>query len=309
MRLAFEKRLMGPRHQECDPATELGMRRRRRWFQTFSIVALLTATAAADGANPTVSVTLSGNLRAGSAEINAQLAQLVSPNAGGTATFTTLSNFAAYSTRVDIFDSLHGKHAVYLFFFHDDLGFNPNPPGGGADAAGTSSRWVVRVVVDGSDLEGGTLGVPFQLGADGFIDFDNDGQLLMPVSGMKLLTMSQMVLNDWVPGTSITPIAVYLSTVTQFVGTGQLDSVTESASTPDCTDGVAQLHVGLTAIANVLARISKPRNSTEKRHLLTYLTRVESAVSVARSTAVPLADTLCFVSFRQPCVNSTNLAC
>ncbi len=109
----------------------------RRVLMRFGVLlaaALHIATASAQMPE-TESLTLAGNLDAGSA--------VTSGIPANPTTYSMLNATAQFSTFVDLFDSLMGRHTLTIYFFHT-----------------STNAWTVNGYVDGSEITGGTAGIP-----------------------------------------------------------------------------------------------------------------------------------------------------
>jgi len=114
------------------------MRKTKIVSTTVSVFVFLMTTfsvARSDDTNPTVSVTLSGNLTTTGQGIDQAAPFLTAPTS-----FATLTYYADYSTNVDIYDSVHVKHQISLFFFKN----SSIPPEGEGANNNTVSSWTVR---------------------------------------------------------------------------------------------------------------------------------------------------------------------
>lgn len=117
-------------------------------------------------------VAISGNLDASSSSIALATIPTVPTAASGsvatTPTFKDINDKAQFSTVVNVFDSLGGKHEVNIFYFHSD----------------TPNVWQARAYVKSEDVNaGGTpVGYPRLVGAATTMTFGPDGKLANPVS-------------------------------------------------------------------------------------------------------------------------------
>lgn len=98
-------------------------------------------------------VDISGNLDATESILTNGAADI--PAAGST--YLELADAASYQTVVDVYDSLGASHSVSIFFYHTDDG-----------------EWVARGYVDGGEVDGGTTGIPTQIGT-ATLEFGSDG--------------------------------------------------------------------------------------------------------------------------------------
>ncbi|MBI3448217.1 MAG: flagellar hook protein FlgE [Acidobacteria bacterium] len=79
-----------------------------------------------------------------------------------------------FTTTVPVFDSLGGRHDVSVTFTPTDTNAN-----------GALDQWNYDVTVDGGQVNGGTAGTPFSLGA-GTIVFDAQGQVTAPGGNVSI---------------------------------------------------------------------------------------------------------------------------
>lgn len=172
----------------------------------------------------TQNVTVSGNLDAGA----------VGSNSGtfpASPTFTQLNDptLTDFQIPVDVFDGLGGKHAVNLFFAKDSS-WTPTPA---QIAAGQSTRWMVRAYVDGEEVQGGTAGVPVQLGGTGTMYFADDGSRTLPVVGTPVIANATLpstapLTGRWANGApSSDGVNFNLEPFTQYDNTSLVNSVSQ----------------------------------------------------------------------------------
>ena len=125
-----------------------------------------------------------------------------------TVTYADLNAFAAYSTVVDVFDSLGEKHTVSLFFYHTDI-----------------NEYTVRGYVNNEDVDtAGTLkGYPRQVGQT-TLTFGGNGQRNpLPVVGTPDFTTNIAWNNDSEAGT----VAFTFSPMTQYSAQSNILSITQ----------------------------------------------------------------------------------
>jgi flagellar hook protein FlgE len=177
----------------------------------------------------TRSAQVSGNLDA-SSPITAV------PGAGST--FAELNNAAAFSTFVEVFDSLGASHTVTLFYFHT-----------------AASTWEVNAYVDGGEIAGGTAGIPSQIGT-AELTFNNAG--LRTAVGDPDMTANA----TWINGSAASDIDITFNPYTQFSAPSSVNSISQDGngvgnivSISVEADGTlfAQLDNGLTSSVGRLA--------------------------------------------------------
>jgi flagellar hook protein FlgE len=149
-------------------------------------------------------VSIAGNLNASSD----QLAAGTNPAVDYT-TFADLNANADFSTFVDVFDSLGNPHAVTVSYFHLQTG------------VGLGGTWQAVAYVDGSDIDGGTAGVPEVLG-ETTINFTTSGV----VSGG---TPTATLTGAWANGTS-SSISVEFEPYTQFATASNVSKISQDGT-------------------------------------------------------------------------------
>ncbi len=158
-------------------------------------------------------ITIAGNL---DAESDVQTVIADYP-AAGTATAgagVQLSAFSAnanFSTFVDVFDSLGGKHTVTTYFYN-------NGPGGG------TNNWDVRTVVDGSDIAGGTAGEAIEIG-NVTLQFGSNGTQASPLDDIINANNIQ-----WNNGSGAGNVAINFSPFTQFASASNIQSISQDGT-------------------------------------------------------------------------------
>ncbi len=158
----------------------------------------------------TTQVSISGNLDASSATIDPATIPTVPTAASGsvatTPTFRDINDRAQFSTVVNVFDSLGGKHEVNIFYFHSN----------------TSNTWQARAYVKSEDVNaGGTpAGYPRLIGSAANLTFGPDGKLTGPASITATL--------PWSGGADDTQsITFNLSNFTQYSAGSNVLSITQ----------------------------------------------------------------------------------
>lgn len=161
----------------------------------------------------TNTITIAGNLDA-----EADIATVVADYpAAGTAipgagiTISEFSDDATFSTFVDVFDSLGGKHTVTVFFYNNG-------------ASGGTNNWDVRAIVDGSDITGGTPGEAIEIGNQ-TIQFGNNGTQDSPLD--DIVTATNIA---WGNGSGLGNIAINFSPFTQFASASNIQSISQNGT-------------------------------------------------------------------------------
>jgi flagellar hook protein FlgE len=188
----------------------------------------LNVNVQATGDVDTSAITITGNLDPGqpddvSPQVATPIAGFVTvPNpAGGIEvagqTFATLSDQADFQTSVDVFDSLGASHTVTTFFYHSTLGDASVPQ---------NSVWTVQSVVDGAEINGGTAGVPFQIGS-AQIEFGSNGLRTNP----PIAPAFDMQANPaWSSGAAAGDIGFNFNPFTQFASPSNIGSISQNGT-------------------------------------------------------------------------------
>lgn len=170
----------------------------------------------------TSTVTIAGNLDASTATVDlTSIPAVTAAGASGatsTTTYAQLSALAAFSTSVDVFDSLGGTHTITFFFFHSDNAAN---------------EWQVRGYVNSEDVDisGSATGLP-RLVTDstlvvgtGALDltFDTDGTRNNVPAGNVDLAASIA----WNNGATTGAINLLFDPFTQFATNSNIQSITQ----------------------------------------------------------------------------------
>lgn len=159
----------------------------------------LNVNAVSQSSVETQNVTISGNL-------DASTGFTVQPTGVGT-TFAQLSSAATFSTFVDVYDSLGDSHTVTMYFFHT-----------------AANTWTAAAYADGSEVSGGTTGLPSQLGANSTITFTSGGvRTTTPASDIN-------VTNTWQSGATAADIDILFDPLTQFSSASNIQSITQDGS-------------------------------------------------------------------------------
>lgn len=145
----------------------------------------------------TLSVTLGGNLDASTA-----ISVSNAPAAGDS--WSELSAKAAFSYRLDIYDSLKATHETRLFFFHL-----------------AKQNWEVLEYVDGGEVQGGATGTPAAItNAFASLTFDGNGNRTNPpTSGSFDFTGARVA---WANGAQELPFNVTFTPISQYAATSSL---------------------------------------------------------------------------------------
>ena len=144
-------------------------------------------------------VTITGNLDASSDIIGAV------PAVPGSS-FADLNNAAAFSTFVDVFDSLGGSHTVTVYFFHTG-----------------SNQWQVNAYVDAGDV-GGAVGDPALIGGV-TMGFDATGQKNLPVALPDFTANA-----TWSNGSNAGAIDFNLAPFSQFSSPSNIESINQDGT-------------------------------------------------------------------------------
>ena len=159
----------------------------------------------------TSEVTLAGNVDATESALPGGAADIPVP---GDADFSYagLSNKAVFSNVVNVFDSLGAKHTVTMFFFKT------------ADAAAgppaVQATYEVRAYADGSEVTGGTDGVPVLVGSKA-MTFDENGERDPAPAAPDFTTDI-----DWSNGAADSEIDFTFSPFTMYATGSNISSIT-----------------------------------------------------------------------------------
>ena len=160
------------------------------------------------GTVATTEVDIAGNIDASSDLVNTA----VIPDPGlvipPTVTYSDLNSFAAYSTVVDVFDTLGEKHTISMFFYHTD-----------------TNEYTVRGYVNNEEVDAtGTLtGYPRLIG-EKVITFGGNGQRNpLPVVGTPDFTTNI----TWKNQSELSDIAVTFSPMTQYSAQSNILSISQ----------------------------------------------------------------------------------
>ena len=160
------------------------------------------------GTVATTEVDIAGNIDASSDLVNTA----VIPDPGlvipPTVTYSDLNSFAAYSTVVDVFDTLGEKHTISMFFYHTD-----------------TNEYTVRGYVNNEEVDAtGTLtGYPRLIG-EKVLTFGGNGQRIpLPVVGTPDFTTNI----TWKNQSELSDIAVTFSPMTQYSAQSNILSISQ----------------------------------------------------------------------------------
>ena len=166
--------------------------------------------------SPTGNIKVGGNL--------SSMSEITAPPTAAT-TFQDINRAASFSSSVEIYDSLGGRHAVSLSFFKT---------GDGA--------WKAQAFVDSAET-GGTAGVP-QLIGEIDLGFDEYGQI---AAGSN----ATMNANVTFAGAAASAIAIDFSAMTQFANQSSINNVNADGQGAGDITGYEMLEDG-----SILARLS-----------------------------------------------------
>lgn len=144
----------------------------------------------------TTAATLAGNLPSN--------APITTPPANP-ATFDLLAQSASYQTTFDVYDSLGASHPVTLSFFRT-----------------AANSWTVQAHANGGDLQGGTAGVPTQLGANLNLTFNANGTIDPANVAAAILPIAPTFANGSAPAA----ITVGIGNFVQFASPGSTTAIT-----------------------------------------------------------------------------------
>jgi len=143
----------------------------------------------------TTAASLAGNLPSNAA--------ITTPPANP-ATFSALADSASYQTTLEVYDSLGASHPVTLSFFRT-----------------AANSWTVQAHSNGSDIQGGTAGVPTQLGANVNLTFTANG-LIDPAN---LAAATLPIAPTFANGSAPAAISIGLGNFVQFASPGSTTSI------------------------------------------------------------------------------------
>jgi len=160
------------------------------------------------GSVETTEVSIAGNLDASTNTVDTAAIPVPGVAVPPTVSYADLNQFAAYSSVVDVFDSLGEKHTVSMFFYHTDI-----------------NEYTVRAYVNNEDVDAtGTLtGYPRLVG-EKVMTFGGNGQRNpLPVVGTPDFTTNVAWNNEAEAG----EIAFTFSPMTQYSAQSNILSVTQ----------------------------------------------------------------------------------
>ncbi len=154
-------------------------------------------------------VTIAGNLDAETPPLTAGVDYLLAGpgTAGGAVTIGDYASTATFSTFVDVFDSLGGKHTITNYFYNN----------GG-------NTWDVRAVVDDGDITGpAAAGNAVQVGQVS-LDFSASGTQLTPLNDFIVATPA------WANGSTPGNIRIDFNPFTQFASASNISSISQDGT-------------------------------------------------------------------------------
>jgi len=160
------------------------------------------------GTVATTVVDIAGNIDASSDLVNTAVIPVPGLVVPPTVTYSDLNSFAAYSTVVDVFDTLGEKHTISMFFYHTD-----------------TNEYTVRGYVNNEEVDAtGTLtGYPRLIG-EKVITFGGNGQRNpLPVVGTPDFTTNI----TWKNESELSDIAVTFSPMTQYSAQSNILSISQ----------------------------------------------------------------------------------
>ena len=160
------------------------------------------------GTVATTVVDIAGNIDASSDLVNTAVIPVPGLVIPPTVTYSDLNSFAAYSTVVDVFDTLGEKHTISMFFYHTD-----------------TNEYTVRGYVNNEEVDAtGTLtGYPRLIG-EKVITFGGNGQRNpLPVVGTPDFTTNI----TWKNQSELSDIAVTFSPMTQYSAQSNILSISQ----------------------------------------------------------------------------------
>ena len=160
------------------------------------------------GTVATTVVDIAGNIDASSDLVNTAVIPVPGLVVPPTVTYSDLNSFAAYSTVVDVFDTLGQKHTISMFFSHTD-----------------TNEYTVRGYVNNEEVDAtGTLtGYPRLIG-EKVLTFGGNGQRSpLPVVGTPDFTTNI----TWKNQSELSDIAVTFSPMTQYSAQSNILSISQ----------------------------------------------------------------------------------
>ena len=160
------------------------------------------------GTVATTVVDIAGNIDASSDLVNTAVIPVPGLVVPPTVTYSDLNSLAAYSTVVDVFDTLGEKHTISMFFYHTD-----------------TNEYTVRGYVNNEEVDAtGTLtGYPRLIG-EKVITFGGNGQRNpLPVVGTPDFTTNI----TWKNQSELSDIAVTFSPMTQYSAQSNILSISQ----------------------------------------------------------------------------------
>ena len=160
------------------------------------------------GTVATTEVDIAGNIDASSDLVNTAVIPVPGLVVPPTVTYSDLNSFAAYSTVVDVFDTLGEKHTISMFFYHTD-----------------TNEYTVRGYVNNEEVDAtGTLtGYPRLIG-EKVLTFGGNGQRIpLPVVGTPDFTTNI----TWKNQSELSDIAVTFSPMTQYSAQSNILSISQ----------------------------------------------------------------------------------
>jgi flagellar hook protein FlgE len=156
----------------------------------------------------TTTITISGNVDASSGIVNQATIPVPGVVVPPTVTYADLNEYSAYSSVVDVFDSLGENHQVSLFFFHTD-----------------TNEYLVRAYVNNEEVDatGTSTGYPRFIG-ESTMTFGGNGQRNpLPVEGTPDFTTNVVWNNESEPGV----IAFTFDPMTQYSAASNILSISQ----------------------------------------------------------------------------------
>lgn len=160
------------------------------------------------GTVATTVVDIAGNIDASADLVNTAVIPVPGLVVPPTVTYSDLNSFAAYSTVVDVFDTLGEKHTISMFFYHTD-----------------TNEYTVRGYVNNEEVDAtGTLtGYPRLIG-EKVLTFGGNGQRNpLPVVGTPDFTTNI----TWKNQSDLSVIAVTYSPMTQYSAQSNILSISQ----------------------------------------------------------------------------------
>lgn len=160
------------------------------------------------GTVATTEVDIAGNIDASADLVNTAVIPVPGLVIPPTVTYSDLNSFAAYSTVVDVFDTLGQKHTISMFFYHTD-----------------TNEYTVRGYVNNEEVDAtGTLtGFPRLIG-EKVLTFGGNGQRNpLPIVGTPDFTTNI----TWKNQSDLSVIAVTYSPMTQYSAQSNILSISQ----------------------------------------------------------------------------------